>query len=89
MLSYDGEFVFAFFDEAGVVQSNSFVGNFGAVYRDGIAGEGLFSVGFGRAEAGFNQNIYDIAALFRGWEKFGKRVKIFGSEGGEIGVFVK
>ena len=51
MLVDEGEFVFAFFDDGEVVKE-LIVGDFGAINRDGVAGDKLAGFAFAGREAG-------------------------------------
>ena len=66
-----GKLVFAALDEAWFGDGFVFR-NFDAIDRDCIAREELASFALARCEFGSDEDIYEILALFGGWEALGE-----------------
>lgn len=78
-LTDESELVFAFFDEAEAGNRLIF-GDFGAIYRDGVASDKLASFAFTGSEASSGENIDKRLANCGSWEALGEKVEIFRGE---------
>ena len=75
-LFYEGELVFAFFDDAEAVDG-LLGGDFGAVDRDGVTRNKLARFAFAGGEAGFGEDVGEAAADLGNREALGKKINIF------------